>query len=705
MDNATGAGAPASVSSPPVARRVAHPRTVHGETMDDPYAWLRDRDDPTTLAYLDAENAYCATATAHLGPLQEQLFQEIKARTQETDFSAPVRQDDWWYYTRTEAGKQYGLHCRRRTEEDEGAEEVVLDQNLLAGVAGYFALGHFLVSPSGRLLAYSTNHDGSESYTLHFKDLDTGAVLPDEISGAYYSGAWSRDSSIFFYVTHDAAMRPYRVWRHRLGDRSDTDTLLHEEMDERFFAGVRLTRSKQFVLINLDSQITSEVRLLAADAPLDPPRVIAPRRQGVEYQVDHCGNRFFILHNDGAVNFTLASAPVEAPERATWQTVIPERTDIRLNSVHAFADHLVVHLRRAGNTGLRILPVQDGSVRSGHDVAFPEPVYTVYPGDNRNYATALLRFNYASLTTPQSTCDYDVGTRALTLKKRQPVLGGYDPDQYESAREWATADDGVRIPISLVWRRGTPRDGSARCLLYGYGAYEASMEPTFSIPRLSLLDRGCVYAIAHVRGGGELGRRWYEDGKLLHKHHTFSDFVACADHLAGAGRTSHDRLVARGASAGGLLMGAVANLAPEKFRAIVAQVPFVDALNTILDPSLPLTVIEWEEWGNPLADAAIYRAMRSYSPYDNVEAKAYPALLVTAGFNDPRVGYHEPAKWVAKLRAMKTDTNVLLLKTEMGAGHGGKSGRYDAWQEEAFVLAFVLDMLRGRLAQPPAHAP
>lgn len=676
---------------PPVAKRVDAARTLHGDTSVDPYAWLRDRDDPDTIAYLEAENAYCEAATTHLQPLRDEIFAEIKARTQETDVSAPVRDGDWWYYTRTEEGKQYSIHCRQRSEEDDGTEQVLLDENELAGSSGYFRLGRFDVSPDGRLLAFSTDYDGGESYTLRFKDLDTGALLPEELRGVYYSGAWTPDGAAYFYTTHDAAMRPHRVWRHWLGTPVERDTLIHEEPDERFFASVGLTRSRRFILLELGSEITSEVWALPADEPEAAPRVVEPRRQGVEYEIEHHGDRFFILHNDGAENFALASAPVDAPGRDNWQTVIAGRDDTRLLSVDAFASHLVVYLRAEGRTGLRVLPLRDGAPGEAHDVAFPEPVYTVRPGDTPTYDTRLYRLTYTSLTVPVSTYDYDVEARSLTLKKRQPVLGGFEPEQYESAREWAVAEDGARVPISLVWREGTPRDGTAPCLLYGYGAYEASMDPSFSIPRLSLLDRGLVYAIAHVRGGGEMGRRWYEDGKLLRKRNTFADFIACADHLVRAGWTSYDRLAARGASAGGLLMGAVANLAPEKFRAIVAQVPFVDALNTILDPTLPLTVIEWEEWGNPLGNADVYRYMRSYSPYDNVEAKAYPAMLVTAGLHDPRVGYHEPAKWVARLRATKTDANPLLLKTEMGAGHGGKSGRYDAWREEAFILAFILD--------------
>ncbi|MBO0827797.1 MAG: S9 family peptidase, partial [Streptosporangiales bacterium] len=637
-----------TVPAPPAAKRVPTTRSVHGDDVVDEYAWLRDREDPDTEAYLVAENAYCQARTAHLAPLRDTIFDEIKSRTQETDLSVPVRRGDWWYYSRTQEGKQYAIHCRARDESGDG-EQVLIDENELAGDSDYFAVGVFTVSPDASLLAYATDHDGSEKYTLRFRDLDTGADLPDEITGVYYGGAWSLDGSTFFYTTLDHAMRPYRAWRHRLGTTQDRDELIHQEDDERFFVGVELSRSKRYVLLMLGSKVTSEVRYLPADDPAGEFRVFEPRRQGVEYGVEHAGEWFYVLHNDDAENFALHRTPVDATGRASWQPVLEHRVDTRLEDVDAFADHLVVSLRKDGLTGLRVLPLVDDTIGEGYDVAFEEPVYTVGPGANPEFDTSVFRYVYGSLVTPTSVYDYDIASGRHELKKRTPVLGDFDPDAYESAREWATASDGTSVPISLVWRKGTPKDGTAPCLLYGYGSYEHSTDPFFSIPRLSLLDRGFVYAIGHVRGGGEMGRRWYEDGKFEHKRNTFTDFVACADHLVAAGRTAYDRIVARGGSAGGLLMGAVANLAPEKFRGILAHVPFVDALNTILDPSLPLTVIEWEEWGNPVESAEMYRYMKSYSPYENVEAKAYPAIFATAGLNDPRVGYHEPAKWVARL--------------------------------------------------------
>lgn len=693
---------PDEAPQPPVAKRVPTVRTVHGDEVVDDYAWLISRDDPDTIGYLEAENAYLGAMTAHTKPLQDAIFDEIKSRTLETDLSVPVHDGGWWYYTRTLEGQQYPIHCRSRSEPELPAdpaspivsppdEVVLIDENELAGDSPYFSLATFDVSPDGRLLAFSTDHDGDEKYTLRFKDLTTGEVLPDEVPETYYGSAWSLDGSTFFYTTVDAAMRPHRVWRHRLGDDAADDVMVHQEDDERFFAGVGLTRSKAFVVIGLGSQVTSEMWLLPADQPTGEFRVVEPRRQGVEYSVDHSGDRLFIVHNDGAVNFELAVAPVTSPGRSSWVPTIAHRDDTRITGVDAFAGHLVVSLRRDGSTGLRVLPLTADGVGDGHDIEFPEEVRTVGGGGNPEFETRTYRLGYTSLVAPSSVYDYDVDRRELRLRKRQPVLGGYDPAAYESAREWAVAPDGTRVPISLVRRRDVPRDGSAPCVLYGYGAYEASMDPWFSVARLSLLDRGFVFAIAHIRGGGELGRRWYDDGKLLAKPNTFSDFVACAQLLVSDGWTGADRLVGRGGSAGGLLIGAVANLAPSAFAALVAEVPFVDPLNTILDPSLPLTVIEWEEWGNPVESAEVYACMKGYSPYENVAAKEYPAILATAGLNDPRVGYHEPAKWIARLRASTTERRPILLKTEMGAGHGGPSGRYDAWRDEALVLAFIID--------------
>lgn len=691
-------------TAPPAAKRVPTERTHHGDTVVDEYAWLAVKDDPETIAYLTAENEYTDARTAHLAELRTALFEETRRRTLETDLSVPTRKGGHWYYTRTIEGQQYGVHCRRAVRDGEtdppvsadGApldgEEVLLDGNQLAEGHDFFSLGAFDVSPDGRWLAFSTDFSGDERFTLRVKDLTTGELLPDEVPDTFYGTAWSADASVLFYVTVDDAWRPNRVWRHTVGSASADDVVVHQEDDERFWVGVELTRSEKFILIDIHSKITSEVLVIPAGNPTGAPAVIAPRRQGVEYAVEHHGHRFLILHNDGAEDFALAFTSADAP--GDWVPVIEHTPGTRLEAVDAFANHLVVSLRTDGLTGLRVLPV--GSDDS-YDIDFPEPLYSVGLDANPEYRTGQIRLRYASLVTPDSVYDYDLVTRQMVLRKQKPVLPGpdgrpYDPAEYEQHRDWALADDGTRVPISLVCRVGTPRDGSAPCELYGYGSYEASMDPWFSVARLSLLDRGVVFAVAHTRGGGELGRRWYDQGKMLSKKNTFTDFVACARHLVKAGWTAGDRLVARGASAGGLLMGAVANLAPDAFAGIVAQVPFVDALTSILDPSLPLTVTEWEEWGNPLDDPEVYAYMKSYTPYENVAAVDYPAILAVTSLNDTRVLYSEPAKWIARLRATAPQGDY-LLKTEMGAGHGGPSGRYDAWREEAFINAWILDRL------------
>jgi oligopeptidase B len=689
---------------PPEAKQIPSPRTFHGDTVIDEYAWLADSDAPDTIGYLKAENAYTDAVTARLAPLRDQIFTEIKARTQESDLSVPVRKGEWWRYSRTVEGQQYAVHCRRAVRPGEvipplaedgkplDGEEVLLDGNELAEGHDFFSLGTFRLSPDQRWLAYSTDFAGNERFTLRIKDLATGTTLPDEIPDTYAGCAWSLDGSTVFYTTVDDAWRPYRVWRHRIGTPAEADTMVFEEPDEHFHVYVGLSRSESYLTIRSASVLTSEVWLLDAATPSAEFTVVAPRRQGVDYAVEHAGDHLLILHNDGAENFEIATASLADP--AAWTPLVAHRADTRLLGVDAFADYTVVYFRRDGLTGLRILR-KDGE----HEVAFAEPVYRVGPGNNPEFQASRFRLSYTSLVTPGSIYDCDMATGELTLLKRQPVLPApdgtaYRPEDYEQHREWApvvgSAADGIRVPISLVCRKGTPRDGSAPCLLYGYGSYEISRDPGFSIPVLSLLDRGFVYAIAHVRGGGEMGRSWYTDGKLLHKKNTFTDFIACAQHLERQGWTSADRLIARGGSAGGLLMGAVANMAPEAFAGIVAHVPFVDALNTILDPTLPLTVTEWEEWGDPLHDPEVYAYMKSYTPYENVTGRAYPPIFALTGLNDTRVSYHEPAKWMARLRAV-AGGGPFLLKTEMEAGHGGRSGRYDAWLEEALVLAWIIE--------------
>ncbi len=683
--------------TPPVAARKPVERKHHGDVFVDDYEWLRDKEDPEVLAHLRAENAYTEARTAHLESLREAIFSEISERTQQTDLTVPVRDGGWWYYTRTFEGKQYGVHCRVAVTGDEPpstdaaieGEQVLLDGNAEAGDSEFFALGTFDVAPGGKLLAYSVDLTGDERFTLRFTDLETGEVLADEVTDVHYGSAWSADGSTVFYTTVDEAWRPHRVTRHRLGTPVTEDVVVFDEPDERYWVHIGLTRNEQAVQIHVGSKLTSEVWHVDAAAPDSEPVVVAPRREGVEYDVEHAGDRLLITHNANAVNFELASAPLDA--RAQWTTVIPGDDDSRLLGVDAFEGHVVVYRRRDALTELAVMRRTPDGLGEPEVIRFDEPIYTVSPGANAEWAATSYRLGFTSMVTPSTVYDYQLGTGELVLRKQQPVLGGVDLTAYTQYREWATAPDGERVPVSLVARKDVARDGNAPVVLYGYGSYESSIDPWFSIARLSLLDRGVVFAIAHIRGGGELGRRWYDDGKLLRKRNTFTDFVACAEHLVSSGWTRPERIVALGGSAGGLLMGAVANLAPRAFGGVVAQVPFVDALTTILDPSLPLTVTEWEEWGNPLDDPEVYRYMKSYAPYENVTAQPYPPILAITSLNDTRVFYVEPAKWVAKLR--ESGATDVLLKTEMEAGHGGRSGRYDAWRELAFELAWILDTL------------
>lgn len=677
----------------------------HGDdTRTDDWFWLRDREDPAVREYLDAENAFAETGLEHTRPLRDRLFSEIIGRVQETDVSAPVRRGHWDHYSRTIEGLEYAVHCRRPTgaptRPDPQAppgttagEEVVLDENALAGDSDYFALRGFALSPADRHLAYAIDGTGGELSTLRFRDLGTGTDLADAIEGTYYGLAWANDERTVFYVRPDEAMRPHQVWRHSLGTPASDDVLVYAEDDERFGVSIGRSRTGRFVVIASESKTTSESHLLETDDPTAALLCVEPRVPGVEYHVEHHhsarhGDRLYVVTNaDGAENFKLMVTETNAPGRASWAEVIHHRCDVRLQGVDAFAAHLVLSERADGLERLRVMTLADGTERL---IEMPDDVYSSWVGVNAEFESDTLRYGYTSLVGPVSDLDEDLATGARTVVKIQPVRG-YSADDYETHRLWARAGDGTAIPISIVHRADLRRDGSAPLLLYGYGSYEVSVDPTFSTSRVSLLERGVAYAIAHVRGGGELGRSWYEDGKLDRKMNTFTDFISCAQHLIAEGYTSADRLVARGASAGGLLMGAVANLRPQLFRAIVAEVPFVDCLTTMLDDSLPLTVTEWEEWGDPVNNPAIYAYIKGYAPYDNVSAQDYPAMLVTAGLNDPRVQYWEPAKWVARLRETATGTAPIYLKTELGAGHHGPSGRYEAWKNEVVVLAFILD--------------
>jgi oligopeptidase B len=674
--------------NPPVAKKIPLTSVRHGREIVDEYAWLRDRDDPDTVAYLEAENAYTEAWFTPLAGLEEQIFEEIKGRVLETDMSVPARRGPWWYVTRTEEGKQYSIFCRRPERDGVEGEQVLIDSNVLAEGHEYFELGALDVSPSHRLLAYSTDVTGAEVFTIRIRDLETGTDLPDTIEGTQYGTAWSADDRHLFYTRPDDAWRAYQIWRHELGTDADADVLVYQEDDTHFDVGVENTRSGRFVVISTDSRTTSEVRLLDATDPLGELRVVEPRSQGHEYSVDHQGERLLIVTNLDATDFRLVEAPIDRPGKASWRDLLPHRPGTRLFGVDAFADHVVAYEWADALPTLRVIRNDGGQFV----IDQPEAAFTLSGGTNLEHDTVTYRFNYQSLITPPSVFDVDLITGERTLLKQQPVLGGFDADQYETARVWATASDGTKVPISLVARKDLPRDGSNPAVLYGYGSYESLTAPWFSWPRISLLDRGMVFAVAHVRGGGELGRRWYLDGKLLHKRNTFTDFVSCAEHLIAEGWTSADRLAIRGGSAGGLLVGAAINLRPDLFASVVAEVPFVDVVNSMLDETLPLTVAEWEEWGNP-NDEEYDVYMSSYAPYENIAAAPYPAIFASAGFNDPRVSYHEPAKWVARLRAITTGSKPLILKTEMVAGHGGKSGRYDAWREEAEVLAFILNTL------------
>jgi oligopeptidase B len=689
--------------NPPIAKRVDARREHHGDVFVDPYEWLRDKSNPDVIAYLEAENAYTDEQTAHLAPLRQKIFDEIKARTKETDLSVPTRRGDWWYYGRSFEGKQYGVQCRCPVSDPDDwtppeldehteipGEQVLLDENVEAEGHDFFSLGAASVSLDGNTLAFSVDVVGDERYTLKFRNLSSGEMYDDTIVGIGAGATWAADNRTVYYVTVDDAWRPDTVWRHRLGSGLPGEKVYHEP-DERFWLAVGRTRSNKYVFIAAGSAVTSEVFFGDAADAVATFTSILPRRELVEYSVEHAvvggEDRFLILHNDGAENFTLVEAPVSDP--SAFRTLIEHREDVRLDAVDAFESQLVVSYRSEALPRIQLWPIYaDGNYGHPEEITFDTELTSSGLSGNPNWSAPRLRVGTTSFVVPVRVYDIELATGERILLREQPVLGDYRPEEYVERRDWAVAPDGARIPVSVIHRAGLRFP--APTLLYGYGAYESCEDPRFSIARLSLLDRGMVFVIAHVRGGGELGRPWYEHGKLLEKKNTFIDFIAVAAHLVGTDVTRPENLVALGGSAGGLLMGAVANMAPDLFAGILAQVPFVDALTTILDPSLPLTVTEWDEWGNPLADEDVYHYMKSYTPYENVEAKDYPAILAMTSLNDTRVYYVEPAKWVAALRHMKTDAHPLLLKTEMVAGHGGISGRYERWKEAAFQYAWVL---------------
>ena len=695
---------------PPRAPQRPHRHEKHGDVRVDDYYWLRERDNPEVGAYLEAENAYVREVMAGGADFEDRLFEEIKGRIKQTDMSVPYREGAYRYYRRYEDGREYEIHCRRRIEVPgeagaaAGGEQVILDVNQVAAGHEFCQVASRPVSRNGRLLAYAVDTVGRRQYAIRVRDLATGRDLPDAIPDVTANVAWAADGETLFYARHDpTTLRPYQILRHRLGDDPAGDHLVYEETDATFSCGVWLSRSQHYLLIGSFQTLTTEFRYLDATDPELPPRTFLARERGHEYDIDHYRGRFYIRTNAGARNFRLMEAGEERTERDAWRELIPHRDDVLIEGFELFREHLVVAERHDGLTRIRVRPWRAGG-DGEHHIAFDEPAYAVSIDTNREPETTTLRFRYSSMSTPPSVYDYDMTTRGRALLKREEVLGDFDPSRYETLRLFATASDGVRVPISLVRRRRAapaadrsaqdagPRSDGAPLLLYGYGAYGISMEPTFRSARLSLLDRGFTYAIAHVRGGEELGRWWYEDGKLRKKTNSFTDFIACGEHLVAAGLTAPEQLYAMGGSAGGLLMGAVINIRPDLFHGVVAQVPFVDVVTTMLDESIPLTTGEYDEWGNP-NEADDYACIRSYSPYDNMEPVTWPHLLVMTGLHDSQVQYWEPAKWVARRRALRPDDGrLLLLKTNMDAGHGGASGRFRQYRETALQYAFLLDL-------------
>jgi oligopeptidase B len=684
----------AQLPTPPVAKKLPETTLLHGDRRVDEYAYFKDRKHAETVPYLEAENAYTDAMTAHTKELQQQLYDEMLGRIKEDDSQVPVPRDGWFYYSRTERGKPYPIFARKKGSL-EAPEEIYFDQNEEAKGFEFYQLGGMEVSPDHERLAVLVDTNGYEDFFLRVKDLKTGRWIDESLDKLSWGLAWASDNRTLFYMTPDSAKRGDRVWRHVVGEPRAKDVSVYQDKDVLFNVGVTRSRNGQWIFLSSASFTSSEWHMIPADRPTTAPRVIAKRRPGVEYEVEAGERVFYILTNEGAQNFKVMTAPVNAPGRESWTDWLAHRPDVFVEGVMPFRKHVVVVERRDGLRKLRITALDGGAT---HDVDFPEAAYGVFPGGNPEYSATTVRFSYSSLVTPSTVFDYDMDSRKRTQLKQEEVLGGYDPAKYVVERLYATARDGTRIPISLVRKKDFKRDGQTPLLLYAYGSYGATTEPTFNSQRFSLIDRDISYAIAHVRGGQEMGRPWYDAGKMQQKKNTFTDFIDVADHLVKERYTSADRLAANGGSAGGLLMGAIANMRPDLFKVIVADVPFVDVINTMLDASIPLTAQEWEQWGNPNKPDE-YRYMLSYSPYDNVEAKAYPRMLVTSGLNDSRVGYFEPTKWVARLRATKTDANPILLRMNMGAGHGGSSGRYERLRETAFRYAFIVDQVRQGLVQ------
>ncbi|MDD3892668.1 MAG: S9 family peptidase, partial [Bacteroidales bacterium] len=672
-------------TKPPVATKDPHQMVMHGDTRIDPYYWMNERDTEEVLAFLNAENDYTEAVMKSTEKLQDKLFEEIKGRIKEQDESVPYFENGYYYYTRFDEGKEYPIYCRKLSSLN-ADEEVMLDVNELAKNHSYFSAVGLSVSPNNQILSYGVDTVSRRQYTIYFKDLSTGEMLDSKILNTSGSVAWANDNKTIFYSVKDEMLRPDKIFRHSLDNKgAGKDELVYEENDETFYSFVYNSKSKKYIFFGSASTLSTEFSYLDADNPYGKIKVIQPRERGLEYMLTHYGDKFYIVTNLDAENFRLMETSVNRTDKSNWMEVIPHRKDVLLSGIEIFGNYLVVDERKDALNQLRII---NQSTKEEHYLDFGEEVYSVWISVNPEYDTELLRYGYASLTTPSSTYDYNMSTRSKELLKQTEVLGGFSSDNYESKRLWVTARDGVKVPMSIVYRKGTEFSGNNPTLIYAYGSYGASMDPYFSSARLSLLDRGFVYVLAHIRGGQELGRQWYDNGKLLNKMNTFTDFIDCSQFLIDENITSPDKLFAMGGSAGGLLVGAVANMGPSLYKGIIAQVPFVDVVTTMLDTSIPLTTGEYDEWGNPNIPE-YYFYMKSYSPYDQVSAQAYPNMLVTTGYHDSQVQYFEPAKWVAKLREMKTDDNLLLLKTDMEAGHGGASGRFKALHEVAFEYAFM----------------
>lgn len=670
---------------PPVAKIIPKITELHGEKLIDNYAWLREKENPETISYLKAENAYTDAMTAHLKTFEELLYKEMLARIKETDMSVPTKHGDYYYYTRTEAGEQYPYYCRKFRSLD-APEELLLNENALAEGKDYLEVGLFEISDDHNLLAYAVDETGYRQYKLYFKDLKTGELLKDDV-GFVVSFEWASDNKTFFYTIEDDAKRSYRLYRRTLGDAEGE--LIYEEPDALYSVYVSRSHDKEFIFLNIKSKTTSEVRFVKSQTPRDEFQIIHRRENDHKYSVEHRNGEFYILSNKNAKNYRLLTAPVSTPSEDNWKELIAHRQTVLIENVTVFSQHLVLSVRESGLTELEVM---NFSTRETKRIGFPEPTYAVYKASNPEFETVKFRYSYQSLLSPSSVYEYDMTTGESVLLKQQEVLGGYNPAEYQSERIWATATDGVNIPISIVYKKGFKRDGNQPCLLYGYGSYGIAIDATFSSSRLSLLNRGVAFAIAHIRGGNDLGKAWHDDGKMMNKKNTFTDFIACAEHLFKEKYTSPSRLAIEGGSAGGLLIGAVLNMRPDICHFAHLAVPFVDVVNTMLDESLPLTIGEFLEWGNPKVKEE-YDYIKSYCPYTNLAPKNYPNILVTTSLNDSQVGYWEPAKYTAKLRALKTDKNKLLFKINMDAGHSGASGRYDYLKELAFEYCVMLSML------------